>query len=53
LQQLAKRHKETFDTLSTLQSHILDEQLITWKRQQQLAGNGAAFEGSLEMLQQW
>jgi hypothetical protein len=32
---------------------FLDEQLITWKRNQQLAGNGAVFDGSLETLQQW
>ncbi len=39
--------------LTQLQAHILDEQLITWKRQQQLAGNGSQFESSLETLQQW
>jgi STAT protein, all-alpha domain len=32
---------------------FLDEQLITWKRNQQLAGNGAVFDGSLDTLQQW
>jgi len=31
----------------------LDEQLISWKRQQQLAGNGAPFDASLDTLQQW
>ncbi|KAK2180532.1 hypothetical protein NP493_439g02027 [Ridgeia piscesae] len=51
--QLADKHKETFNLLSVLQNHILDEQLIRWKRQQQLAGNSTQFEGSLETLQQW
>jgi len=32
---------------------FLDEHLIAWKRSQQLAGNGAAFDGSLDTLQQW
>ncbi|KAK2166934.1 hypothetical protein LSH36_33g03003 [Paralvinella palmiformis] len=50
---LAKKYSETCQQLNVLQSHILDEQLISWKRQQQLAGNGAPFEGSLETLQQW
>lgn len=52
-QKLAKRHKSIFEQLSCLQTVILDEQLISWKRQQQLAGNGAPFEGSLETLQLW
>ncbi len=53
LQALADKHHETFKRLTTIQGHILDEQLIGWKRQQQLGGNGAPFEGSLETLQQW
>lgn len=51
--QLADKHQETFTNLEALQHHVLEEQLITWKRQQQLAGNGAPFEGSLETLGQW
>jgi signal transducer and activator of transcription 5B len=53
VQQLMDKHNETFKHLTVLQNHILDEKLITWKRQQQLAGNGAPFDGSLEQLQQW
>nr|UCK81542.1 signal transducer and activator of transcription 1-alpha/beta-like protein [Arenicola marina] len=51
--QMVKEMHETCTSMSALQSHILDEQLISWKRQQQLAGNGVPFEGGLEMLQQW
>jgi signal transducer and activator of transcription 5B len=50
---LAERHHETCQLLTALQSMFLDEQLITWKRNQQLAGNGAVFDGSLDTLQQW
>ena len=50
---LAEKYSETCKMLTGLQTHILDEQLISWKRQQQMAGNGSSFEGSLETLQQW
>ncbi|ELU09097.1 hypothetical protein CAPTEDRAFT_223577 [Capitella teleta] len=50
---LLQKFKENCNNLRALQSHILDDQLIFWKRQQQLAGNGAPFEASLETLQQW
>lgn len=32
---------------------ILDEELILWKRRQQLAGNGGPHEGGLDVLQSW
>ncbi|OBS65275.1 hypothetical protein A6R68_06198 [Neotoma lepida] len=32
---------------------ILDDELIQWKRRQQLAGNGGPPEGSLDVLQSW
>ncbi|ESO05053.1 hypothetical protein HELRODRAFT_156927 [Helobdella robusta] len=51
--QLADKHHETCQRLSELQAHFLDDQLISWKRQQQLAGNGTPFDGSLDTLQQW
>jgi signal transducer and activator of transcription 5B len=51
--ELADKHHETCQRLTDLQSHFLDEQLISWKRQQQLAGNGAPFDASLDTLQQW
>ena len=52
-QRLADKHQETFTNLENLQHHVLEEELIKWKRQQQLAGNGAPFEGTLETLGQW
>jgi len=50
---LAEQHNVTCQNLSELQAHFLDEQLIGWKRMQQLAGNGAQFDASLDTLQQW
>ena len=32
---------------------ILDDELIQWKRRQQLAGNGGPPEGTLDVLQTW
>jgi len=52
-QKLAEEHHKTCQHLTALQSMILDKHLIAWKRGQQLAGNGAAFDGSLDTLQQW
>lgn len=52
-QKLADEHHKTCQHLTALQSMFLDEHLIAWKRSQQLAGNGAAFDGSLDTLQQW
>lgn len=51
--QLSEKHHETCNKLTEVQTHFLDEQLISWKRQQQLAGNGAPFDASLDTLQQW
>ncbi|XP_064643475.1 signal transducer and activator of transcription 5A-like isoform X2 [Lineus longissimus] len=52
---LAEKHLTTFQYLSTVQTRVLEEELIDWKRKQQLAGNGGDMDGavSLEMLQQW
>lgn len=35
------------------QTLILDEELIQWKRRQQIAGNGGPHEGGLDVLQSW
>lgn len=45
--------KDTIHKLSILQSRILDEELISWKRDQQLAGNGATFTSNLDIIQNW
>ena len=44
---------QTVKTLTTLQNKVLNDELIQWKRRQQLAVNGAPFEGVLDLLQQW
>lgn len=45
--------KETYQLLNTLQNHILDDALTRWKREQQLAGNGSAFNSNLDTIQEW
>lgn len=45
--------KETFQLINTLQAQVLDEELIRWKREQQLAGNGAVFNSNLDTIQEW
>ncbi|XP_029171422.1 signal transducer and activator of transcription 5B [Nylanderia fulva] len=45
--------KETINSLNSLQSKVLDEELISWKRDQQLAGNGATFSSNLDIIQNW
>lgn len=37
-----------------LQLRVLDEELMKWKRAQQLAGNGAPFDTNMiDVLQSW
>lgn len=50
---LSDKLKETCQALTQLQSVILDEELINWKREQQLAGNGAVFNSNLDTIQEW
>ncbi|XP_066300615.1 signal transducer and activator of transcription 5B-like isoform X1 [Branchiostoma lanceolatum] len=50
---LAEKHRTTFHHLSELQQRIVEEELIQWKRRQQLAGNGGPQEETLDLLQQW
>lgn len=50
---LVDKLKETFQMINTLQGHVLDEELIRWKREQQLAGNGAVFNSNLDTIQEW
>lgn len=44
---------ETFVAISSLQQRVLDDELIRWKRAQQLAGNGVPFENNLDQVQEW
>ncbi|XP_069763352.1 signal transducer and activator of transcription 5B-like [Narcine bancroftii] len=50
---LAEKHQKTLQLLRKLQTIILDDELIQWKRRQQLAGNGGQSEGGLDILQSW
>ncbi|XP_066977172.1 signal transducer and activator of transcription 5B isoform X2 [Macrobrachium rosenbergii] len=51
---LAEKHKGTIDRLNSLQQRILDEELINWKREQQMAGNGRPFnQNKLDQIQEW
>ncbi|XP_017479934.1 PREDICTED: signal transducer and activator of transcription 5B-like, partial [Rhagoletis zephyria] len=51
---LVERYRETLNRLSVLQTTVLDTELERWRRGQQLAGNGVAYEGfSLEEIQEW
>lgn len=53
VQDLAEKHQKTLQLLRKQQTIILDDELIQWKRRQQLAGNGGPPEGSLDILQSW
>ncbi|TRY59826.1 hypothetical protein DNTS_035250 [Danionella cerebrum] len=48
---LAEKHQKTLALLRKQQTVILDDELIQWKRRQQLAGNGGPPEGGLDILQ--
>lgn len=50
---LVEKLQGTYQILNVLQTHVLDEELIKWKREQQLAGNGAAFNSNLDTIQEW
>ncbi|KAG7257331.1 hypothetical protein CRUP_000806 [Coryphaenoides rupestris] len=50
---LSEQHQKTLALLRKQQTLILDEELIQWKRRQQLAGNGGPSEGGLDVLQSW
>lgn len=53
MQDLAEKHQKTLQLLRKQQTIILDDELIQWKRRQQLAGNGGPPEGGLDILQSW
>uniref|UniRef100_A0A673KND5 Signal transducer and activator of transcription n=1 Tax=Sinocyclocheilus rhinocerous TaxID=307959 RepID=A0A673KND5_9TELE len=52
-QELAEKHQRTLALLRKQQTVIVDDELIQWKRRQQLAGNGGPSEGGLDILQAW
>ncbi|XP_059170023.1 signal transducer and activator of transcription 5B-like isoform X2 [Physella acuta] len=52
--ELSRKYEQTIHSLQELQKEILDNELISWKRRQQLAGNGLLMDNSsIETLQQW
>jgi len=42
-----------YHEVKEVQTQVLDKELINWKREQQLAGNGLQMTLSLESLQEW
>uniref|UniRef100_A0A6Q2XVG5 Signal transducer and activator of transcription n=1 Tax=Esox lucius TaxID=8010 RepID=A0A6Q2XVG5_ESOLU len=50
---LAEKHQKSLQLMRKQQTIILDDELIQWKRRQQLAGNGGPPEGGLDILQSW
>jgi len=42
-----------YHQIQELQTHVMDKELIDWKREQQLSGNGKTMALSLEVLQEW
>ncbi|XP_051171360.1 signal transducer and activator of transcription 5B isoform X2 [Leptopilina boulardi] len=50
---IADKLKDNVGKLSILQSRVLDDELLRWKRDQQLAGNGAQFNSNLDTIQEW
>lgn len=50
---LIDKLNDTVKTMTHLQSRVLDDELIRWKREQQLAGNGAHFISNLDTIQEW
>ncbi|RZF46582.1 hypothetical protein LSTR_LSTR002914 [Laodelphax striatellus] len=50
---IVERLKDTINMLSLVQARILDEEMLRWKRDQQLSGNGAPFNNNLDVIQDW
>ncbi|XP_045456323.1 signal transducer and activator of transcription 5B-like [Melitaea cinxia] len=51
--ELVDHMKENITNLCQLQSQVLDEELIKWKREQQLSGNGVPMQSNLNTIQEW
>lgn len=53
-QEIAGKLSNNFECLEEVRQQVVDQELIEWKRQQQLAGNGAKIDPNLlENLQKW
>nr|AEL16992.1 signal transducer and activator of transcription long isoform [Bombyx mori] len=51
--ELVDHMKENITNLRQLQSQVLDDELIKWKREQQLSGNGVPMQSNLNTIQEW
>ncbi|KAJ0169474.1 hypothetical protein K1T71_000778 [Dendrolimus kikuchii] len=51
--ELVDHIKENITNLQQLQSQVLDDELIKWKREQQLSGNGFPMQSNLNTIQEW
>ena len=51
--QLINEFVSIFHSVKEVQQQVLDKELIAWKREQQLAGNGQQMTCNLETLQEW
>jgi len=51
--ELVRTMVANYQQVQELQTHVLDKELINWKREQQLSGNGKQMALSLETLQEW
>ncbi|KAM3955250.1 signal transducer and transcription activator Stat92E isoform 2-T2 [Aphomia sociella] len=51
--ELVDHLKENIAILGELQSQVLDGELIKWKREQQLSGNGVQMQTNLNTIQEW
>ena len=52
-QELINAYVQIFQSTKEVQMKVLDKELIRWKREQQLAGNGYPISFTLETLQEW
>ncbi|OQV25781.1 Signal transducer and activator of transcription 5B [Hypsibius exemplaris] len=50
---LAKKHLDSIQNLEKVQNVVLNEHLMSWRRNQQLSGNGVPFFNNLDQIQQW
>lgn len=48
-----EKHQDNFNSIKALQSAVLEDELIKWKRGQQLNGNGGVFDNNIEKIQEW
>lgn len=45
--------RTTIELLNKVQTHVVEVEMVRWKRSQQMAGNGAVFNSNLDSIQEW